>query len=90
MKCVIDKIQKEKVIAIIRGVSTDKILEVANALYKGGISLVEVTFNQSNPNSFIETCKAIQMISQKCPQMIVGAGTVLNKKQVEQLAFSLI
>ena len=83
MKCVIDKIQKEKVIAIIRGVPTDKILEVANALYKGGISLVEVTFNQSNPSSFEQTCKAIQMISQKCPQMIVGAGTVLTKEQVK-------
>ena len=83
MKCVIDKIQKEKVIAIIRGVSTDKILEVANALYKGGISFVEVTFNQSNPSSFEQTCEAIQMISQKCPQMIVGAGTVLTKKQVK-------
>lgn len=83
MKSVIEKIEQEKVIAIIRGVASENIIDVANALYQGGISLVEVTFNQSNPNSFVETCKAIQMISQKCPQMIVGAGTVLTKKQVK-------
>ena len=42
-----------------------------------------MTFNQKNPDSFEDTCKSIQLISQNCPQMTVGAGTVLTKKQVK-------
>lgn len=83
MKKVIEKIQKEKIIAIIRGVASESIVDVANALYKGGISLVEVTFNQKTPETFSDTAKAISLIKESCPFMTVGAGTVLDKKQVD-------
>ena len=80
---IIEKIENERVIAIVRGIDVEKIVEVANALYKGGVSLVEVTFNQKNPQTFNETAKAISLIKENCPDMTVGAGTVLTTEQVD-------
>ena len=46
-----EQIDKEKVIAIVRGVSTEKCMKVAEALYEGGIRLMEVPFNPKDPAS---------------------------------------
>ena len=45
-----EQIDKEKVIAIVRGVSTEKCMKVAEALYEGGIRLMEVPFNPKDPH----------------------------------------
>ena len=37
---VIERIEKEKLIAIVRGVSADQCSKVANALYAGGVRLM--------------------------------------------------
>ena len=84
---IIQNIKKQKVIAIVRGISVENIVQVAKALYKGGVTFVEVTFNQKNPLSFNETAKAISLIKENCPDMIVGAGTVLTTEQVD-IAFN--
>ena len=42
---VIERIEKEKLIAIVRGVSVDQCSKVANALYAGGVRLMEITYN---------------------------------------------
>ena len=80
---IIEKIENERVIAIVRGIDCSKIVDLANALSKGGISLVEVTFNQKSPETFIDTAKAISLINNNCPYMTVGAGTVLTTEQVD-------
>ena len=64
IKDVIEKIEREKVVAIIRGVETENIVAVANALSLGGINLVEVTFNQKQPQTFEQTAKAISLIKE--------------------------
>ena len=51
-KKVIQEILDKKIIAIVRGVEPEKIVNIAQALYDGGITLVEVTFNQKDPASF--------------------------------------
>ncbi|MGV8979737.1 bifunctional 4-hydroxy-2-oxoglutarate aldolase/2-dehydro-3-deoxy-phosphogluconate aldolase [Clostridium sp.] len=80
----INKIKENKIIAIVRGIDQDKILKTAEALYSGGISLVEVTFNQSSPNGNKETLDAIKSISVNLGDKIcVGAGTVMTVEQVE-------
>ena len=48
---VIERIEKEKLIAIVRGVSADQCSKVANALYAGGVRLMEITYNQKEPAS---------------------------------------
>ncbi len=47
----------------------------AEAIYAGGISVVEITFRTS------AAAEAIANISRACPQMTVGAGTVLTLEQ---------
>lgn len=80
----IEQILKEKVIAIVRGVGPEQCLRVADALYQGGIRLVEVTFNQSNPDSFSETTDAISAISKAyAGKMLCGAGTVTSEALVD-------
>lgn len=82
-----EQIDKEKVIAIVRGVSREKCLKVADALYEGGVRLMEVPFNPEDPSSDEETADCIAAIVGKyAGRMLVGAGTVLTVKQVELTA----
>ncbi len=81
---IIKAIEENKIIAIIRGVSPEDAVEVAKALCEGGVKLVEVTFNQSAPEKLIDTAIAIKSIKDALgDKVLVGAGTVLNKKQVD-------
>lgn len=81
---IIDSVIENKVIAIMRGVGKDLSLKVADALFDGGIKMVEVTFNQKDPSSFKDTAASIKAISEKyAGKMLVGAGTVLTKEQVD-------
>ncbi len=81
---VINKILDKKIIAIIRGYQTDTCLRLAEALYNGGISLIEITFNQSEPETFSITANSIQAISEHFRgDIMIGAGTVLTQKQVD-------
>lgn len=74
---VITEICRQKIIAIIRGADEQQALAAARALYEGGITLVEVTFNQKAPETFAQTANAIRSIrDQMGDQMLVGAGTV--------------
>ncbi len=85
---VIKIIEREKIISIIRGIAPEDAVKVANALYDGGIKLVEVTFDQSNPDKFINTVNAIKAIKEFAgDKMCVGAGTVITEEQVD-LAYS--
>ena len=49
------KIEEEKIIAIVRGVDKKDILNFAKAVYEGGIRLLEVTYNASDPSTDEET-----------------------------------
>ena len=80
---VISLIEQNKIIAILRGVNPSQAVEVAKAIYQGGINLIEVTFNQNNIAKFNDTVLAIRKIKNDCPKMCVGAGTVLTKEQVD-------
>ncbi|MBQ7034568.1 MAG: bifunctional 4-hydroxy-2-oxoglutarate aldolase/2-dehydro-3-deoxy-phosphogluconate aldolase [Clostridia bacterium] len=76
---VIKEICKQKIIAIVRGLNREEAVAAAKALYEGGITLVEVTFNQKAPETFTETAKTIQAIKEEMgDKMLVGAGTVTS------------
>ena len=81
---VIAKILEEKIIAIVRGVGAEECMKVAQALYEGGIRLMEITFDQKNPASFQATAGAIRAIGEAyAGKMMVGAGTVTTPELVE-------
>ena len=81
---IIEAIERKKIIAILRGLSADACVRTAEALYAGGIELVEVTFDQKNVERINETLKAISQICQTMGvQMLVGAGTVTSCEMLE-------
>ena len=85
----IECIEKEKIIAIVRGVSPESCLKVADALYEGGIRLMEITYDMQKPESFSQTAAAIRAIGEKYHgRMYVGAGTVTSTELVELTAAS--
>ncbi len=51
---------------------------LAKALTAGGVPVAEVTFRAAG------AAKAIALMAQECPDMLVGAGTVLTTAQVDE------
>ena len=67
-----------------RGVSADQCSKVANALYAGGVRLMEITYNQKDPASWQQTAEAIGALTEEFgAKMLFGAGTVTNVELVE-------
>ena len=84
---VLNKILEGKIIAIVRGVPSDEVVGLAEALVKGGISCIEVTFDQSSAEKAQDTLKAISNIRKALGDRVcVGAGTVMTIEQVETAA----
>lgn len=82
-KEIIELILENKIIAIMRNVEPEKVLKTAEALYKGGIRLIEVTFNQSSVTGIEDTKTSISLIAENFGDSIcVGAGTVVNCEQL--------
>ena len=76
-------VRERKIIAIIRGFAPDTCLRLAEAYAAGGIGLVEVTFNQREPETWKDTARAIRSIRERfMPSVHVGAGTVLTEDQL--------
>ncbi len=81
---VIQRIKEKKIIAIVRGFEPEECLALAGALHKGGIGLVEVTFDQKDPGQFHKTADAIRLICEEfAGEVLPGAGTVLTPGQVD-------
>lgn len=77
-------IEKHKVITICRRLYGQDLLKLVDALYQGGIRMVEVTFDQVDPDCIAKTSEAIQMLVENFGKdMKIGAGTVLTKEQVK-------
>lgn len=73
-----------RIIAIIRGFAPDVCLKLAEAYARGGIRLVEVTFNQKSPETWKDTAAAIRAIKERFSGSVrVGAGTVLAEEQLD-------
>ena len=81
---IIEEIIKEKLVVIVRGVESDKLISVAEAIYKGGIRFMEITYSADGSISDEETAENIKKLTEHFKgKMHIGAGTVLSEKQVE-------
>lgn len=84
---VIQKVKEKKIIAIVRKVYGEDCRKLTEALLAGGISLMEFTFDQNEPDDWEKTCENIKMVRKNFEgRMYCGAGTVLTKRQVELAA----
>lgn len=80
-------IQENKIITICRKVYQRPLLDLADALYAGGVKLMEVTFDQADPDCLKKTGEAISQLCQRFGDtMAFGAGTVLSTEQVDAAA----
>jgi 2-dehydro-3-deoxyphosphogalactonate aldolase len=71
------------IIAILRGVTPDEVVEVSEALYEAGVRVVEVPLNSPEP------FKSIELLAKAFSgRMVVGAGTVLSIQDVNVLKAS--
>jgi len=81
---VLERIYEEKIIAIVRLIPSGKIAALAQALAEGGVSCIEVTFDQTNPEETLTSLRTIK--SELGDRICLGAGTVMTVEQVEQAA----
>ena len=83
-KAVIDQILENKIIVIVRGVKKEHLIPFAEAIYAGGIRLLECTYDARGITPAEETAENIAMlVSHFGDRMAIGAGTVLTERQVE-------
>lgn len=76
-----DALAECPVVAIVRGVRPDEILDHATALYEAGVRGVEVPLNSPDP---LESIRLLAEVFGDA--MAVGAGTVLTADKVEAVA----
>jgi len=80
------RITDQKIIAIIRGIDEDRIIETIEALIDGGINLIEITLNQDSQEKCLKTIELITLVSKSFgDQLCLGAGTVITEEQVERV-----
>ena len=75
----LSQILQHKIIAILRGANPNDVLKIAEALHKGGIKLLEITFNSPNALELLK-----KLSSQMKNEMLMGMGTVLNAATAKQ------
>ena len=81
------EIERERIIAIVRGADSEQCADVAQALYDGGIRFMEITFSLKDPQSYGETARAISTVCRRFDgRMRIGAGTVVSPELVKTAA----
>lgn len=72
-----DKFYEVGVVPVVVLDDSKDALPLAEALVEGGLPCAEVTFRTA------AAAESIRLMTEKYPDMLVGAGTVLSKKQVD-------
>lgn len=67
-----NQIEKEKIIAIVRRDTLDEVESCVKGLCDGGINIVELPFTMDKAH------RRLEYITEKYPNMLVGAGTILD------------
>ena len=81
---VLARIQEEKLVAILRGVPMDRIDGVVGALVRGGVKVLEFTFDHAEPDCVKANSEKIRRTVEKFgDQVLVGCGTTLTVEEVE-------
>ena len=84
---IIKTLEEEKIIVIVRDVEREKLIPLTEAMYQGGIRLLELTYSANSKTSDEDTAESIRLLARRFEgRMYIGAGTVLTEKQVELTA----
>ena len=79
----LEYVKERKIVAIVRGLSPEYLIRLGHAFEEGRIGLMEVTYNQSAPETWKDTAKGIEAVEKEFgDRLLVGAGTVITLEQV--------
>ena len=73
-----EQLEKTAVVPVVVLEKVEDAVPMANALVKGGLPAAEVTFRTA------AAADCIREMSEKCPDILVGAGTVVNLEQCKR------
>lgn len=76
MSSITEQLQALKVIPVIAIEQAEDIIPLGAALANNGLPVAEITFRSA------AAVEAIRLLRQSQPEMLIGAGTVLNREQV--------
>ncbi len=83
----LDAVKRYRIVTAVRGVPSERMVDTAKALYEGGIRMLEITFNQSDPEHCGRTKEAIESVRNALgKEMLIGAGTVMSVGDVDAAA----
>lgn len=74
---IIDKIEKCGVIPVIQIDSEEDAIPLADSLLEGGLPVAEITFRTT------AAARTIEVLKEKRPELLLGAGTILSIDQLE-------
>ena len=78
MNKILQQLCRIGIVPVVSVEDAGKAVGLANALAAGGIPAAEVTFRTQAGE------EAIRLIAENCPQVLVGAGTILNVGQCQR------
>lgn len=79
MRQTIENIKGSPIIAVIRNVEEKETLNIIEALLKGGVTNIEITYGLTSPTKLITNA-----IKEFKTDAVIGAGTVLTTEQVNE------
>lgn len=81
---ILSRIREEKLVAILRGVPMARIEGVVGALVRGGVRILEFTFDHDEPDCVAANAAKIRRTVERFgDQVLVGCGTALTVEEVE-------
>ena len=80
MNEVLEKLGRIGLVPVIKLNSPEEALPLGKALIAGGIPVAEVTFRTD------AAAESIKILAKECPELILGAGTVLTTEQADAAA----
>ena len=79
----LEYVKERRIVAIVRGLSPEYLVRLGHAFEEGGIGLMEVTYNQTAPETWKDTANGIEAVEKEFgDRLLVGAGTVITLEQV--------
>lgn len=78
MQDILERISQTRVIPVVKINDASKVVKLTDALVAGGLPVIEITFRTEAAS------EAIRKVARDRPDVLLGAGTVLNPEQAEQ------
>ena len=80
-------IAEEKIVMIVRGVPAEQMIPLAEAMYRGGVRVMECTYDATGKTPDTEIAATIGRLAKHFEgRMLIGAGTVIRPDQVDLTA----